>query len=238
MSHESIDIPTTIKSVTENGRFWDIETTDGKIFSLETKWGVQPRPGQSVRLQCVRGSEIRGVIIDGERVFYKTDEDLERERQEYLDSIRAEQEAELPAHVALAEALPGPWKSRVDMFRKRGGHEWDRRYLGYEVFACQEAAKIAAALPDAEAVVAFHGLTPDEQRERIPALSKDHSGNTFGVACTLARQYHRDARYLPFAHGALDALVGCEAYGCFASWPKSEQKKALKAAGIKPGEGE
>lgn len=59
----------------------------------------------------------------------------------------------------------------------------------------------------------FSTLSPDEQRVHVPAFSHEHSGNTAGMAMSLARTWLDNPRMVPDIVGALAPLVGSEAYG-------------------------
>lgn len=226
------DEETAITEVTEGDTHWYIRTADSSGFGLDKKYGVEPKVGQTITVECVQGSLIRGVVLDGRRVFYKTDEDLEAEHQEWLRERLIEKEAKLPGNIEQYEALPEPWKSRVDAFRKRGGHEWDLDYLGYEVFCCQEAAKIADRFDTVEDIKTFWDAPYKKQQEMLPDLSDGHSGNSFGAACHLAMTYKTNPELLPVDHGALHGLVGCEEYCCFAALSDEGKADELARLGI------
>lgn len=85
------------------------------------------------------------------------------------------------------ETLPAPLKARIDRFVAERPDFW---LTGdYELFCCTEAAKIAEHLrprveagEDPDAIVSdFHAAAP------AGVVSDQHSGNTFGGACALAR---------------------------------------------------
>lgn len=67
----------------------------------------------------------------------------------------------------------------------------------------------------------FREWPVEEQQRVVPEMSSDHSGNTFGFAVHMANlllQYageHPD--YVVNTHGSICPLVGCQAFGCFAS---------------------
>lgn len=66
-----------IKEVTESEDYFSILTEDSWGFGLSKKYGVTPKVGDRIKTDTTRGAEIRGVILNGVRVFYKTDEQLE-----------------------------------------------------------------------------------------------------------------------------------------------------------------
>ena len=221
-----------ITKVTEHENGWSIRTDQGTGFGLDKKYGVEPKVGQTVTIECVGGSLVRGIVLDGQRVFYKTDEDLDAEHEEMLRKMRIKKEAKLPGDLEQYEALPEPWRGRVAAFRERGGHEWDLNYLGYEVFCCQEAAKIAARFDTVEDIKTFWDAPYKEQQEMLPDISREHSGNSFGAACHLAQTFKANPAYLAVDHGALHGLVGCEEYRCFASLPEDVKQAELERLDI------
>jgi hypothetical protein len=221
-----------ITKVTEYETGWSILTDQSSGFRLDKKYGVEPKIGQTVVVECVQGSLIRGITLDGQRVFYKTDEDLEADRQEMLRKMRIDKEARLPDSIKKYEALSEPWKGRVDAFRERGGHEWDLNYLGYEAFCCQEAAKIAERFDTVEDIKTFWDAPYKKQQEMFPGISNEHSGNSFGASCHLAQTFKTKPAYLAVDHGALHGLVGCEEYHCFASLPEDVKQAELERLDI------
>lgn len=93
-----------------------------------------------------------------------------------------------------------------------GSPDYRRDFEEYELFVCEQAwAIIQAGITD---VKAFHALDWKAQREVVPAISDQHSGNTFGMATRLAHWWLTKRANVALEHGALTPLVGCESYGC------------------------
>lgn len=59
----------------------------------------------------------------------------------------------------------------------------------YNLFCCEQAIIIAEDLQTKENIVYFHKANWDEQKQMVPLISTDHSGNTFGMACKIAIAY-------------------------------------------------
>ena len=61
--------------------------------------------------------------------------------------------------------------------------------LEYNLFACEEAIKIATSLRSKDKIIEFHKSSWEDQKLMVPSISDDHSGNTFGMACKIAMVY-------------------------------------------------
>jgi len=141
------------------------------------------------------GGSRHGWALNGELVEWKTPFERIAERVAWLakhdrdQRERVERGAEKRARDY--DRLPAPLRARLDRFAAARADFW-KESGDYELFACVEAAKIADHLrPRVEAgedpvavVVAFRDLPWEEQGA---VVSDQHSGNTFGGACALAR---------------------------------------------------
>lgn len=207
----------TIKEVHDSEDYYSIHTEDGMGFGLEKKYGVVPKEGDTVEVHSVNGSTIRAVDINGKRVFYKTDEDLDREHKEWCASNQKRKEEafekEKASLDAKYEALPKVFKDRIDKFRANNP-KFRVDFEGYEMFTCEQAVVIADALKTKEALEEFKNLDWAEQKAKVPLLDEGHSGNTFGCACALAYWYLEQPENVTKMYGALAPLVGSEEYGC------------------------
>lgn len=187
----------------------------GKMFSLPVTPRVEPQEGDEVRIYDDPDVGVRGADVNGENLYYWS----KAEKQNYLDRQKEEQRREKIREFeenrdemnATYEALPEPFRRRIDRFR-RNNPEFRWKYEDYELFVCSEAVKMAEALGTAEAVEEFRTLSPKEQKELVN-YSPMHSGNTFGMATILAYLYLSDPEDVVQAHGALAPLVGSEEYG-------------------------
>ena len=205
-----------IKKVTESNTHFYIDLEGSSSFGLDKKYGAIPRAGDTINLHTVNFSTVRGVDLNGVPVFYKTDEDLERERQEWLANYEREKletfeknKAQMDADY---EALPENFRKRIDRFR-HNNPKFRVDLEGYELFCCKEALKIAAAFKTVAEITAFHDMGWEDQLKAVPTLSDGHSGNTFGAACMLARLQIESPGRVYELHGSLSPLVGSEVFG-------------------------
>lgn len=187
-----------------------------------------PRVGETLRLYGRGiGFTVRGIVVGGRVYRYLTeDEDADRHEQENR-AREAEREQKLAETMDDTDrriaALPIFFRERIAKFQRDGGHEFRRDFEPYELFCCEQAVAIAEALRTSEAIVAFHAERWEEQKRLVPSLSDGHSGNTFGMACVLARTYVEQPEAVAKLHGALTPLVGCDAYGCKHPEPTVEE---------------
>jgi len=212
-----MDCESKIKSIAKSNGWFSISLENSTGFGLEEKHGFEPKVGDLVTLHTVRGSTVRGVDINGSSVFYKTDEQLEQERKEWLENNEKEKQASFVKNKAKMDSdydgLPAVFRQRIDKFRN-ANPRFRIDYEGYELFCCMEAVNIANGVKTKEALDDFCKLDYEQQKEIVPELSDGHSGNTFGSACRLAYWYLTKPDNVAKEHGALTPLVGCDAYGC------------------------
>lgn len=219
---------TKIKSVSVNEDSYTIQFINNSGFGLDKKYQVMPKEDDDIEIICVGGyfGTIRGVTINGVKVFYKTDEDLENERIAYK---KAQEEKEKAAFEREKEnldkrysKLPEIFRQRIDRFR-RNNPDFRVKFESYELFCCEEAMIIAKACKTAEVVQKYNNLGYTKQKLMTPKLSKGHSGNTFGMSVRLAYWYLQQPENVVNHHGALSALVGSEAYGDIDPEEKTEE---------------
>jgi hypothetical protein len=134
-----------IKSVEEGDTYYTI-SAGSSGFGLEKSYGVKPKKGDRVKLYTIKVSEIRGMDINGVRVFYKSDAQLEKERKEWVEKYNKgkletfeKNKASLDSDYA---SLPKIFQKRIDKFRKNNPN-FRVEYEDYEMFCCKEALKIA-----------------------------------------------------------------------------------------------
>lgn len=211
---------TTVIGVRDEGESgWSITDADGWSFWIPKDKDVEPKVGQVARFYGRGiGYIVRGLTLDGQVVFYRTDEEQhEKQRQEKEEqdvksrTSYAEHRTTLDARIA---ALPGPFQQRLHRFRSTSP-DWGWQHEEYELFSCEEAVKIAS-LGSLDALKEFHSLPYEEQVKRA-GISDGHSGNTFDVAFGLARLYIDKPELVRQAHGAMCPIVGCKDYGCYAA---------------------
>ena len=126
-------------------------------------------------------------------------------------------------HDARIAALPEPMRVRIERFQ-RARPDWRPQFEAYELFVCEQAALFAEKLGDQEAISDFYSKRFDEQKQQIPEMSNEHSGNTFGASCLFATMLvQKDFDNIIRMHGALCHLVGCKNYGCWTTENASER---------------
>jgi hypothetical protein len=206
----------TIKEVTDSKDWYSISTTDSTGFGIKKKYGVVPKQGDIVTLYTKNFSTIRGIDLNGIRIFYKTDEELEQDRIEWLENHEREKQEKFKKNKVKMDKqynnLPNAFKQRIDRFRANNPR-FRIDYESYELFCCEQAIEIAKACKTPEEVKIFSEKTWEEQQKQVKKLSDGHSGNTFGCACRLAVLYLQNEGDVKKLHGSLSPLVGSEEYG-------------------------
>ena len=135
------------------------------------------------------GGKIRGIVIDGHIVRYRTEAQSRADDKKMLaklhkDSIKAYKKA-LPQMEADYRALPMPFRKRMDRLRLASPddrHMWE----SYEMFILTEAVKLAKALKTPAVVEKYRAANYYEQRKMAPEISDGHSDNTHGGMCVMA----------------------------------------------------
>lgn len=209
-----------------DGSNWSVTSSNGWSCDVSAEYGVVPRVGDRFTTWGSIGRPIRGQAINDTVLYYRTPAEQGVEDAKQADAIRAERvagyEGKRSDFEARVTALPAKLRERIEGFRAFKGDGWRHEFEPYEVFCCEEAVKIHAVFPTGEQVKAFSTMGHDEQRAAFPAMSTEHSGNTFGVSVRLAYHLGANPDLLPKDHGALCGLVGCEDYGCFTSRPEAD----------------
>lgn len=209
---------------------WTIGADGWSLLVIDEYGTKAPVVGDTLRVFGEGfGYTVRGIglhVRDGALLAlyrYQTEDESERAHEHAVADSKAKRRAEWEAKkvetAAAIKALPKPFQDRIEFFMRDPA--WGPDFGPYELFCCTEAVKIADALGTDEKIIAWHGLGWDEQKAAVPAISGDHSGNTFGTACVLARLYVKDPTLVPKMHGAMCPLVGCKDYGCYSTTVKS-----------------
>jgi hypothetical protein len=186
----------------------------------------RPLPGDTLRLfgrgfgYVVRGI---GLVTAGRLVGlyrYQTEaQEAAGHAQEVAASKqhqRDEWEARKDATAIAIRALPEPFRCRIEFFMRQP--EWGPEFGLYELFCCTEAVKLVDMLKSQDSVCAFVEMNSEAQKIAAPGLAYDqHSGNTLGMSCRLAYVFMSQPELLFKVHGASCPIVGCKAYGCFAT---------------------
>jgi hypothetical protein len=72
----------TIKSVRKGGDGWSFERHDGWSFFVPADSPIEPAPGMTVRLYGKGiGYRVRGLFLDGQEVFYRTEAEDDEKRE-------------------------------------------------------------------------------------------------------------------------------------------------------------
>lgn len=214
------------ESVVKEVKEWTNRDDPGYDVTFNSEWsfwipaveGIIPQVGSIVRLYGRGiGYTVRGCFVDGSKVFYRTEEDddkknkldiLERQRKKKEDF-----EANKDDYFERISKLPLVFQERMQKFQ-RTNPDFDWKFGGYELFCCEQAVVMASCLKTDEAINKFYKKKYEDQREKCPEISMDHSGNTFEAALRLAYWYLTNPLNVVGEHGALTPLVGCKEYGC------------------------
>ncbi len=205
-----------IESVDADGRCFTFDSGTG--FCVPEDSAIPPQVGDVIRIYGRGfGYAVRGLFINGQEVYYRTPVEEESHRQEMLRVEQQKRRAAFEANRTILDArydgLPAVFKKRLDRFRINNP-DFRVEFESYELFACDEAIKIAEALGTAERVNAFSAMDYEEQKRAVPSLDDGHSNNTLGCAVRLAYQYLTNPELVAQEHGAMAYLVGCKEYGC------------------------
>jgi hypothetical protein len=212
--------PSAIKEVSRHKNSWHVLTESGSGFGFDVKYTKgkgAPKIGDEIICHTYNGSTIQGVTLRGELLFMKTEEELEAERLERVRQHKLEQQAEFKRQRKKLDddyaSLPIEFQRRISWFRAHNpDFRWE--YESYEMMVCLEAVRIATALKTDTQVRKFKKASYKRQREMVPGISDDHSGNSFDAAVHLAWYYVQNPLWAILEHGALTPLVGCDDYGC------------------------
>ena len=201
------------------GKEWHSISMDGMCCGMKASYGVTPKVGDDLTVHTKGGSfgTIRGMDLNGKKIFWKTDEELEAERVEWLRKNEEEKQAKFKKQKKSLDAkynkLPKCFQERIDKFRANNDR-FRIDYESYEMFCCEQAVVIAKACKTVEGIEKFRKMEWKEQKEMVKKLGDGHSGNTFGASCQLAYWYLQQPENVVKLHGALAPLVGSKEYGC------------------------
>jgi len=194
---------------------WEIQFDNSTCFGIPKDSVVTPKKGMLVRIYGAFGHEVRGLDLNNTEIFYRTPVEQEEKHRKRVEESNCKKKKEYEkkkiGYQKRIDVLPEVFQARFERFRKANpDFGWD--YEDYELFACEEAVKIAKHCETKDAVVSFQKKPWEEQIKA--GISDGHSGNTFGFACRLAYWYVSKPENVTLEHGALVSLVGCKAYGC------------------------
>lgn len=181
-----------------------VERVDGTSVSLDDHtgfvwpdWTDHPIPQVGDRVAVIGGfgHPFYGVVVEGTLVGWLTPEERDQRHRDMVTAMNERREREFVENEAKLNAdyaaLPLAFQFRIDQLRAAGGRDWRVQTESYEMFVCTEAAKMAAHFTTVEALERWWRLPHGEQRAEWGGYADGHSGNTFGAACHLAREYLR-----------------------------------------------
>jgi len=224
-----------IKTVEMGEDGYSLTFVDGWCFWMPGS-KLEPQPEMQVKLYGKgTGYPIRGMVVNGETIFYRTEEEqqiqFEQERREDEEKRRDEYKKNREDYDKRIHKLPELFQKRIHDFRM-ATPGWGEGYEKYELFVCEQAMTIANALKTVDRIQPFHDLDFEEQKKIVHELDDGHSGNTFGAACYMARVWMENPALIPMVHGALCPLVGCKDYGCFCSRNKENAECETSTSAI------
>ena len=222
-----------IPDVTPQGfQGWTVCCQDGGCLFIPGNDDIAPTPGEVMRTYGRGfGYPVRGIVIGGRVYKYQTDAQMHAEFKAAQASGNAKKKAAFDADRttfdAKVAALPPAFRERMEGFLATSP-DWGWKLGGYELFVCTEAVKILDVIPMADGIKSFHAASMDDQKALVPTLEyNQHSGNTFGMAVSLAHIACTNVELVPKMHAAMCALVGCEDAGC---WGQRASTKAEREA--------
>lgn len=205
----------------EKDNWFYVTHNDGWTLGVQTS-DIEPKAGDTIRTYGRGiGYEVRGIAINGHVVRYESDADMRARHARELAASdqkkRDEAVANRTENDARIAALTQEFQNRIARLRRNNpDFEWDHQ--PYELFICEQAVVIANAFSsNVEELKDWSKLDWSDQKKRVPGLDEGHSGNTFGAASRLAWLFLTKPELVELEHGALCPLVGCTAYGCYAS---------------------
>lgn len=204
----------TITDVRESEDWFEI-SQDGMCCGLKKKYGVEPKVGDKLTVHTKGGT-----FGTGEPIWWKTDEELEEERENWLNQHKEDKEKRFRKNKSKMDArynaLPECFRSRIDRFRENNPR-FRVEFEAYELFCCEQAVEIANGCKSKEMFQEFVKLDWSKQKKLVPELSDGHSGNSFGCSCTLAYWYLTNTDNVVNMHGSLSPLVGSKEFGDIAN---------------------
>jgi hypothetical protein len=209
---------TTITKLTKTGkRSYSFTMATGFSFGISDT-DIVPKEGDTIRLYGKGfGYTVRGVEINGQEVYYRTEHEQELLHKKQVEDSKREQrekfEANKDQYFADIAALPEVFQTRFKKYAKNNPN-FDWEFGDYELFTCKQAVVFADALKTVEALDKFYKAPWKKQKKMVPGMDEGHSGNTFGGAVYLAKLFIMDTLLVEQAHGALAPMVGCTEYGC------------------------
>ena len=202
-----------IKTAIKSEKGFSVSTTDASIFFVDDKYlkGNTPQAGDIITLYTRGFSLIVGMDLNGERLYLKTEEQLEQERKEWQENYEREKqerfEKQKDAMDSRFNALPKLLQHRLAMYRMFD-ENFRKDEEGYEECAIRIGYKIFLISKSEEDIKKFADLSYEEQIERVPEIaSEGMSGNQFGFACYFAKGLLKDSETIDIYNPQVDKLL-------------------------------
>ena len=228
-----------ITEVSESDNYYSI-SADGIGFGLDKKYGAVPKVGDDIIVYS-EGSTVRGVTLNGKKLYYKTDKQLSDEHEEWRRKYQQQKEDNFKKDRQRLDkvynSLPDFFKKRIDRFRANNP-DFRVDYESYEMFCITEAILIADHFSKGvdltiqankklicKEIEEWSKKGWTEQHKEIPTIDDGHSGNTFGMAVKLAWLYIDEPSNVSKCHGSLSTLVGSEDFGDIKGRKQIRQRK-------------
>lgn len=209
-----------ITKVSESDTCFNI-SIKGAGLNLAKPLAKTPKVGQTITTYLFQGHCIQGVDLDGEPLFFKTEAEIEVERQKALGRIEAEkmkQEIKFFAELEKPDSefnrrlrrLPKVFQQRFKKFFRLGEDFWNVAW--YELVCCETALKIAHACRSWQGIRRFRTMSWNEQKKIVPDLDDGMSGNQFSFARAIASTYLWNSKSVRQFPGAMSPLTGSKTY--------------------------
>lgn len=139
----------------------------------------------------IQGMKLLKASGRAEVLWYRTAAQRVQHRCEYLARSEAKRLQEFLGSAtetfAQMEKLPDDLRKQlVSKLDKDPSWAWEPMGLHYTLFAMREGVMLANKFSSIEDLESYYQASPEEQRTYVPELSDGHSGNTFGMAVSVA----------------------------------------------------
>lgn len=194
----------------ENG-CW-VECTEGECFFVESKYlnGKEIKPGDVVTIYCICLSMIIGIDLNGERLFLKTEEQLEQERLERLAIAEQREKERFEKNKAhqdeIFSMLPKLLQHKLLMYRK---FDVNFRYKqeDYEGGIMLAAWAVYKFCKSKEKITEFRNLDFEEQVKNVPEIEDVDSWNSYSFALVYATMLAEDAEHMDLNNPKHEDLI-------------------------------
>ena len=218
-----------LKEVKEDKDGYTFTFDNGWSWGIDKKSGIVPKVGDQTRCYGKGiGYTIRGFFVNGKKVFYRTEKQEEQRHKDWYDEERKKKEQkfidEKEDRDRRIKLLSDSMQKRLQGFFERN-KDFRIEYEPYELFCLEQAVVIARTLRMKGEIDNFSSQEFEVQIKMVPGISDQHSGNTFGFSCLMAKiLLSGNDEYIIKNHGAMCHLVGCEEYGCWSTTQKNKTK--------------